>query len=302
MHRMNLRRGLALVAVLATTGLMAACTPPTSSGAPKRNFTFTADSVFINQSQDFTGPCILGVCVSPAKDEPFVINIGFSVDVGKANSATSSVVVGDNAWSGAFDQGPAEGTGVSFSGGQQAAYTFSQVPLLQFSDILANAVLPAAQQNHLRVAGVWTWAMEADLIGVGGLAGATSDVIKNALNTFVAGSGSGSTANAFIQSIIDAILDNLLPALGSLVGSIIPFAGDDYMGSRMYIGLGVRGDLKSALTSILSGVSVPSIDLPVIPDLLGGKIVALGTQSFTGQVFNQPSQGKHTYTLSLTQS
>lgn len=302
MHRMNLRRGVAMLAVVASAGLMAACTPPTSSGAPKRNFTFTADSVFINESQDFTGPCVFGVCVSPAKDEPFVINIGFTVDVGKANSATSSVVTGDNAWSGVFDQGPEEGTGVTFSGGQKGAYTFSQVPLLQFSDILANAVLAPANQNHLRVVGVWTWAMEADLLGIGGLATSASDVIKSALNTFVAGSGSGATAEAFIQSIIDALLDNLFPALGGLVSSIIPFAGDDMMGSRMYIGLGVRGDLKSALTSILSGVTFPSINLPVIPDLLGGKIVGLGTQSFTGQVFDQPSQGSHTYTLSFTQS
>src|SRR4051794_24249319 len=101
MRGQSLRRVLALASIVATASLMAACTPSgpiTAPSVPKGNFSFTANQVTVNESQDKT--CII-FCVG-ANDEPFVINIGFSVQIGKANSATTQVVTGDNQWSGIF--------------------------------------------------------------------------------------------------------------------------------------------------------------------------------------------------------
>jgi hypothetical protein len=291
------RRGIALATIVAAASLVAACTPTgpiTAPSVPKGNFSFTANQVTVNESQDKT--CLL-VCVG-ANDEPYVINIGFSVQVGKANSATTQVVVGDNQWSGAFDQGPGEGGTDVFDAGQSAKVSFNNVPLLDVADL-------AWTTNHLTVTGVWSWAMEADLLGVSGLATASADALKSVLNSTLASTSGSTDANALINQVLSAITDNLLPALGGLVASFIPFAGDDALGSRIYIGLGTRGTLQSIADSAVAGVSIPPIAIPVLdvpPDILGGSIVTLGNKAFNGQVMQTSGQqGKHTYNLSFNQ-
>jgi hypothetical protein len=297
MRGQSLRRVIALASIVATAGLVAACTPNgpiTAPSVPKGNFTFTANQVTVNESQDET--CFF-VCVG-ANDEPFVINIGFSVQVGKANSATTQVVTGDNQWSGVFDQGPGEGSTDGFEPGQQASVPFNNVPLLDVSDL-------AWTSNHLAVTGVWSWAMEADLLGVGGLATASADALKAVLNSTIAASSGSTDANALISLVLSAITNNLLPSLGGLVASFVPFAGDDALGSRIYIGLGTRGTLKSIADAAVAGVSIPNIAIPLLdvpPDILGGSIVTLGNKAFNGQVMQTSGQqGKHTYNLSFNQ-
>jgi hypothetical protein len=291
------RRVIALATIVATAAMVAACTPSgpiTAPAVPKGNFTFTANQVTVNESQDKT--CLL-ICVG-ANDEPYVINIGFSVQVGKANSATTQVVVGDNQWSGVFDQGPGEGQTDVFDAGQSAKVSFNNVPLLDVSDL-------AWTTNHLQISGVWSWAMEADLLGVSGLADASADAIKSVLNNVLASSSGSTDANTLINLVLGAITNNLLPALGGLVASFVPFAGDDALGSRMYIGLGTRGTLKSIADSAIAGVTFPSIAIPVLkipPDILGGSIVTLGSKAFNNQVMQTSGQqGKHTYNFSFNQ-
>jgi hypothetical protein len=302
MRGTSLRRVLALASIVATAALTAACVPPgpvTAPPVPTGNFNFTANQVTVNSSQDYDGPCLFGVCISQPEDEPYVINIGFRVQVGVPGSASTQVVKGDNQWSGLFDQGPGEGDTDVFDAGQSAKVSFNNVPLLDVTDL-------AFASNHLTITGVWSWAMEADLLGVSGLADASADALKTVLNQFIASSSGSTDASTLINLVLDAITDNLLPSLGGLAASFIPFAGDDALGSRIYIGLGTRGTLSSIADSAISGVSVPSIAIPVLkipPDILGGQIVTLGNKAFNGQVMQTSGQqGKHTYNLSFNQT
>ena len=297
MHTGTMRRSAALIVAVMTIGLLgAACAPTTPSGSPVTgNFTFKATSVTVNTSNDKT--CFI-VCVG-ANDEPYVINIGFTVNIGQANSATSQVVVGANAWPGVFDQGPGEGQSHTFSGGEQGAVTFPSVPLLDVLD-LANT------NNHLEIAGVWAWAMEADLLGVSGLATTAAAAIKSVLNSTLAASSLPSDSNQIVNSILGVIGSNLFPALGGFLASIIPFAGDDAIGSRFYVGLGVTGTLKGIIDTATASATFPALAIPVVndpPDIDGGAIFSLANRSFTNQVMtNGGVDGQHTYNYLLTQS
>lgn len=290
------RRATALVALLTTFGLAAACTPDGGIAAPPvptGNYQFKANSVTVNASNDKT--CFI-VCVG-ANDEPFVINVAFTVKVGEANSAQAWVVTGANAWPGVFDQGPGEGSSHTFSGTQQGTVTFANVPKLDVLDLL----FPT---NHLQIAGVWSWAMEADLLGVGGLATTSAAAIKSVLNSVLANVSAPIDANALVSQVISAVTSNLLPALGGLLASIIPFAGDDAIGSRMYIGLGARDTLKAIADAALSAVTLPPLAIPALdvpPDINGGSIFTLDNRSFTGQVMtNSGVDGRHTYSSSMS--
>jgi hypothetical protein len=301
MEHRRIRRGLALMSIFAVVGLTAAaCAPTGGGGGPAtHNFTFGATSVTVNSSNDYTPPCIFGVCLSPANDEPYVIDIGFTVKVGQANSATDAVVVGDNQWSGIFDQGPGEGDSASMTGSASGAVTFPNVPLLDVGDLLNT-------NNHLEIAGVWSWAMEADLLGVSGIATTAGDAIKTVLNSTLATGSLPSDPNALVSSIIGVLGNNIFPLLGSGLASIIPFAGDDAIGSRFYVGLGVTGSLKTIVDAAVGSVTFPSLTIPVLsdpPDIDGGAIFSLGAKTFSNQVMtNGGVQGQHTYTFAMTQS
>jgi hypothetical protein len=238
------------------------------------------------------------LCVG-ANDEPYVINIGFTVQIGKANSATDAVVVGDNQWSGIFDQGPGEGDTASMTGGASGAVTFANVPVLDVGDLLNT-------NNHLEVAGVWAWAMEADLLGVSGIATTAGAAIKSVLNSTLATGSLPSDTSQIVNSIIGVLGSNIFPLLGSGLASIIPFAGDDAIGSRFYIGLGVTGTLKTIIDAATASVTFPTLSIPVLsdpPDIDGGAIFSLGNQTFSNQVMtNGGVSGKHTYTYTMTQS
>jgi hypothetical protein len=297
MERRTIRRGFALMSICAVVGLASACLPPQAS-IPTANFTFAATNVTVNSSND-KGVCLFGTCVPAANDEPYVINIGFTVQVGAANSATDAVVVGDNAWPGILDSGPGEGQSHTFTGTENGAVTFPSVPLLDVADLLNS-------NNHLEIAGVWAWAMEADTLGVSGLATTAGDAIKTALNSTLAAGSLPSDPNAIVNSILGVLGGNFFSLLGSGLASIIPFLGDDAIGSRMYIGLGVTGTLQGIIDATVGTASFPSLAIPVVsdpPDIDGGAIFSLGNKTFANQVMtNGGVQGQHTYTYTLTQS
>lgn len=301
MHRKNLRRGIAALAILAATSLGAACTPtpggPQPPAVPKGNFTFKAISAKNTLSNDECGLLCLD------NDEPYPINIGFTVKIGKANSATAQAVVGEAAWDwwNLFDQGPDQGDTYTFAPGpQQAPVTLSNIPLLDVSDLLWTS-------NHLTVAGVWSWAFEGDVdpIGPAGMASTIAAAIQTALNATLAKGTLPSDPNQIVNMIIGVITNNLFPVIGSFFSSLVPW-GDDAMGSRMYVGLGVRGTLKSIIDGTVGSVTFPSVAIPVVtspPDINGGAIFSLGNKSFTNQAMtNGGVQGQHDYAFELTQS
>jgi hypothetical protein len=288
MKQRPIQRGFALMSIVALVGLAAACVPP--SGPATGNFSFSATSVTVNASNDKT--CVFGLCVNTS-DEPYVINVGFTVQIGVANSATDSVVVGDVAPS------TGEGSTHTFTGGEQGTINFPNVPLLDVADLLNT-------NNHLEIAGVWSWAMESDLFGVSGLATTAGDAIKTALNSTLAAGSLPSDPSQIVSSILGVLGSNLFPALGGLIGSVIPFAGDDAIGSQIYIGLGVTGTLKTVIDAATAGATFPSLAIPVLsvpPDIDGGAIFSLGNQTLSNQVMtNGGVQGQHTYTYTLAQS
>ena len=172
-------------------------------------------------------------------------------------------------------------------------------PVLDVADLLNS-------NNHLEIAGVWAWAMAADALGVSGLATTAGDAIKTALNSTLAAGSLPSDPNAIVNSILGVLGGNFFSLLGSGLASIVPFLGDDAIGSRMYIGLGVTGTLQGIIDASVGTASFPSLALPLVsdpPDIDGGAIFSLGSKTFSNQVMtNGGVQGKHTYTYTLTQS
>ncbi|MCC6226516.1 MAG: hypothetical protein IT195_08925 [Microthrixaceae bacterium] len=301
MHRRKLGRGIAAIAILAATALGAACTPtpggPQPPAVPSGSFTFKAISAKNTSSNDECGLLCLD------NDEPYPINIGFTVKIGQANSATAQAVVGTPAWDwwNLFDQGPDQGDTYTFAaGGEQAPVTMSNIPLLDIVDL-------AWTTNKLTVAGVWSWAYEGDVdpIGPAGMATTIANAIKAALNATLAVGTLPNDPNQIVNMIIGVITSNLFPTIGSFFAGLVPW-GDDAMGSRMYIGLGVRGTLKSIIDGTVGAVTFPSVAIPVVsspPDINGGAIFSLGNQSFNNQAMtNGGVQGQHDYAFQLTQN
>ena len=291
---MKALRTTVLGAVVASAAVLATACPPTPTPPPPQHFTFKADSVTVNSSND-KGPCLFGVCVPPAKDEPYVVNIAFKVTIGEANSASTTIVTGDNHWPGALDQGPGEGSSHTFAGGEQAATTLSTT-MLDVADLAT---------NKLQIAGVWSWGMEADLYSPGGIE-AAANTLKTALNTALGGGTLPSDTGAIVSMILNAIggVNGVFSFLGANLGSI--FFGDDAIGSKLYIGVGARGALSSIIQSTAGGAAFPSIDLPLVtvpPDIRGGAIFSLGAgdRVLSGQsMTNGGVAGQHTYQFSLT--
>ena len=281
------------VAVLLLTAMTAACTPPAPyAGPPTKDVSFAANSVTVNSSND-KGVCVFGVCVPPANDEPFVINVWFRMKIGVANSATTGVVTGDNAWPGTFDQGPGEGQSHTYTGGQQGTVNFSGMSTPDVGDLLQGA--------PVEIAGVWSWKMEADLIGVGSVATTAANALKTVLNDVLGGATLPSDASQIVSLILNALggVGNGFATLASTIASIIPFGpSDDGMGSAFYIGVGASGTLSDIITSTAGSVAFPSIAIPVVsvpPDIGGGAIFSLGaSHSFSNNYTNGGVSGQHT--------
>jgi hypothetical protein len=218
------------------------------------------------------------------------VNIAFKVTIGEANSASTTIVTGDNHWPGALDQGPGEGSSHTFAGGEQAATTLSTT-MLDVADLAT---------NKLQIAGVWSWGMEADLYSPGGIE-AAANTLKTALNTALGGGTLPSDTGAIVSMILNAIggVNGVFSFLGANLGSI--FFGDDAIGSKLYIGVGGGAEQHTS-----ADAAFPSIDLPLVtvpPDIRGGAIFSLGAgdRVLSGQsMTNGGVAGQHTYQFSLT--
>jgi hypothetical protein len=295
MFRFTARRAGAALALVSALAVLGACTPPPPyAGPPTATRSFSANSVTVNSSNDKT--CVI-ICVG-ANDEPFNIHVWFRVKVGVPGSAQAGVVTGDNAWPGLFDQGPGEGGSHTYTGGEKATVTFNNIDMPD--------VLDLAQGAHIELAGVWAWKMEADLLGVGGLATAAATAIQNALNQTIATGTLPSDAGQIVNWLLGAIssVGGFFSTLGGFLASVVPFAGDDAVGSAMYIGIGASGTLADIINSSASGASFPSLAIPVLkvpPDIGGGAIFSLGsgTKTFSNNYTNGGVDGQHTTSYSF---
>lgn len=273
--------------VAAFAAVAASCTPPPPP--PVQSFTFKALSVTNTSSNDLPVVCVpfTDICTG---DEPYVINIAFKATIGKADAQTY-VTVGANHWPGLTDQGPTTGHSYTFNGpAEQGVVTIPDVPLLDVGDLGTNGLV---------IAGVWSWAMEADLYPVGGVDTAAG-ILRSALNDAFSGAALPSDLSGIVGMILAKIgVGGAFSFLGANLGSI--FFGDDAVGSRMYIGVGARGALSDIIQGSVGSATFPSFAIPAIsvpPDINGGAIFSLGagTQNFTGQTMNNGTiSGTHTY-------
>lgn len=271
-----------IVAVVAVMALAASCAPAAAPAG--ESWTFKANSVKINDSQDELRDPFFGACIAipNCDDEPEPLQIGFRVKVGVPNSAQTFVVNNRG-------DAPSVGEGSTrvLTGNQQNAATFANVKPLSLIDLFNSA-------NKLEVVGSYTWASEVDLVGNGVAADGVAGVLKDALNATLA-KGSLPADASFI---LDLILDNIVGALGLLAQNVPLFGfGDDVLGGSLFLGIGAKGDLANIINSAIGSTppltfNIPLLDLP--PDIVGSQITTFGgAKTFTQQYSG--SGGTHTY-------
>lgn len=291
-------RAATAVALLSALAVVASCTtPPPYGGPPTGTRTFRAVSVTVNESND---GCWL---VCPYRDEPKVLNIGFRVTMGQANSASAQVSVGANEWNGVFEQGPGEGSSHTYKSDQQGTVTFNNVALPDLLDL--------AQGAKLEIAGVWAWKVEDDGIlaaNVNNIADAIAPAIRSALNQTLALASVPSDANQIVSAILSAIGNlgffNLFATVFTGLMNNLNILSDDVLGSAMYVGVGASGTLSNIISTAASGISFPAIAIPslrVPPDIGGGAIFSLGSgaKTFTNNYTNDGVDGRHTTTYTF---
>lgn len=294
MHRTRTRLAL-VVGMLAVAAIAASCAPMPGSGT--QNWTFRANSVTVNDSQDAVRDPIFGACISfsGCSDEPYTLNIGFRVTLGKRDSASAWVV--NNRTD--APEGVGEGSTVNLVGNQQNAITFTDVKPLDVVDLLNS-------NNKLEIVGVYSWASEEDTIGNGLAADGVAAVLADALNETVAKGSLPSDLNL----LLDLVLDNIFGALGLLVNNVPTFGlGDDVLGGALYIGIGAKGGLADIIDGTIGSAPPITFDIPIVslpPDIVGGGIFTFKgsrtfTQSFSGacDIFGG-NCGTHTYNFSVS--
>lgn len=277
---------LALAAVVAVLGLLAACTP--APPAPV-NWTFRATSITSVDSQDEVR--VFGECVAipNCDDEAYLYQIAFRVKVGEPGSAQAWVVKGSEIG------GLSEGDTRALSGGQAAQVDFDGVQPLDVLD----ALTPGAK---FEVVGTYTWAAESDLINSLGPSTSTiADALRNALNNTVA---NAAVPDKDPQGLIELLFGNLFNGIGAAFKVILanlPCLGlcDDVLGGRVYLGLGATGSLAQAIDGVLANFTIPNIEtgFEVPPSIQGGGIFTMGgAQTFANQTFIG-ADGNHRYTF-----
>ena len=280
------------VAIISAFGLIAAaCAPPApgGGGAPAPvDWSFKGTQMHSVDSQDEVR--VFGACVAlpNCDDEPFLLQVAFSVTLGEPGSAQAWTVTGDES------TGVSEGDTIALTGGKQAEVTFAGVQPLDVLDALNPA-------NKMDIVGTYTWAAESDLInslGVG--ANSIAGIFETALNDTIAAGVLPSDESALIQLILDLLFNNIGNAFG-VIASNIPCLGlcDDVLGGRVYIGLGATGVLAGAIDAVLGGFAIPAIpmvgDNLVPPPIHGGGLYTMGgAKAFADQSF-PGAGGEHEY-------
>lgn len=280
--------------LLATTMLASACTPETAPANPTTTKTFKATSVTVNDAQDSVDCGFFDKC-----DEPGVLNVGFRVKLGVANSAVTNVAVGKNAWPGVFDQGLKAGQSHTYTGDQQGAITFANVS----SPDLINLPFGAP----IEVVGYWAWKIEDDGIiaaNVSNMANAIATALTPVLNQTVAAGTVPSDMNQLVSTVLNAIMNmgffNLVGTGLTAALNNLNISSDDVMGSAMYIGIGSSGALADIVRATAGQVQFPAIAIPALtvpPDIGGGAIFPVtDNKTFVDASTNGGVSGKHTTT------
>jgi hypothetical protein len=295
----------ALVAVLGLVG--AACTPP----APPSNFTFRAEQVTVLQNNDpystvnVFGQLFCGIVevLDGCYDEPYLINIWFKVTIGQPNSAQAGVVstradsgqrlpavceVGRQAPAGLCPVGSETldlPSGTSPRTG--ATVTFGQMPRPD--------VLDLANGEPITIAGVWTWAMEQDLIGVA-TPNQLASVLRTALNGVLANEVFNGTPEELVQFVVDLLGQAIGVGGAALLSAITSqLGGDDLLGSRMNIFIGSRGLLADVIDGVVPDLAGFNLGIASagIPDVLGISVRSTNNRTIRNQVFDR--DGVHVY-------
>lgn len=288
MHRTRSRLA-AVVGILAVMGVAASCVPPAPTA---ESWTFRANSVTVNDSQDEVRDPLFELCIAipSCEDEPYTLNIGFRVKIGVPGSADAFVV--NNRTDAPENVG--EGVTVNLTGNAQNAVTWNNIKPLDVADLLNSA-------NKLEVVGVYTWASEEDLVGNGVAADGVAGLLEDALNATLAAGSLPSDASL----ILDLVLDNILGALGLLAQNIPLFGlGDDVLGGALYIGIGAKGGLADIINGTIGTTPPLTFDIPIVslpPDINGGGFFTFkNSKSFT-QTFSG-ADGTHTYNFSVSKN
>lgn len=288
MHRTRTRLA-AVVGILAVMGVAASCVPPAPTA---ESWTFRANSVTVNDSQDEIRDPLFGLCIAipSCEDEPYTLNIGFRVKIGVPGSADAFVV--NNRTDAPENVG--EGVTVNLTGNAQNAVTWNNIKPLDVADLLNSA-------NKLEVVGVYTWASEEDLVGNGVAADGVADILEDALNATLAAGTLPSDASL----ILDLVIDNILGALGLLAQNIPLFGlGDDVLGGALYIGIGAKGGLADIINGTIGSTPPITFDIPLLdlpPDIDGGGFFTFkNSKSFTQQFSG--ADGTHTYNFSVSKN
>jgi hypothetical protein len=245
---------------------------------------FEGNQVTVNNSQDET--CVI-ICVN-THDEPYLMQIAFKVTIGQPGSATAwRVGSGANEYN---DLGA--GQSHVLVGPERARATFNGVKPLDLLDALNPS-------NKMDIVGVYSWAMESDLISYDGAADDLAVMFKDALNATLAAGTLPTDEQALVDMVIDLLFNNLGNAFSLLLANVpVLGAGDDALGGAVYVGMGVTGALGSAINAVLGSVSIPNTTLlgdnKIPPDIQGGGLFTMtGPKSFN-QTFTG-ADGQHTY-------
>jgi hypothetical protein len=301
------RRAGVLVSLLAAISLVAvACIQPApTSGWP--SFTFKATSVTAADQTEYTPlfwNCVTGNCY----DEPYLVNIAFRVKIGKPNSASAWVVdsrgaspeptvckTANQQSNGEYCDNGSETEALAITA-QQAQVTFGNVSRFDVADLLNT-------NNKLEVVGVWTWAMEEDLMP-NLTPGSLASIIQSALNSTLATGSVPNDPNLLAQLIVDNIGDAIAIGGSSLLNALSGFLfglGDDVLSSKMYVYVGSTGTLAGIINAASVNLAGFNADLASvgIPNVDGITVRATAPSTLTNQAF-VGSGADHRYTFTTS--
>lgn len=266
------------VAALVTTATLAvACVPPATTPPPTELFRVSATTFHNVHQNEFTA-------VLNETDEPYVLQLGFSVKLGVANSASVFTV----------EDYPNEicksGDGIPQPGllnkdhpgptsctvpAAQGRVDLPGVQRLDVADVIAKTA-------PLQVQGVLTIAMEADGLfngGPGVQLNAVRDGLRDILNSTLAAGTVPSTGPA-IRDLVKSLIGNALQFLGGRALDFITGFGnsDDRIGFGISVFVGAKGTLADLLRPVLGAVA---IDTALGNDSLRGRTAVLEPQTYS---------------------
>lgn len=296
------RLGTALVAATVTLALTSACVPETAPAPAAERFRVNA-TTFRNLNQnEFTA-------FVNETDEPYVLQLGFSVKLGVANSATVFTVEDyPNEICKSGDGKPQAGLARDHPGptsctvpSAQGRVDLPDVRRLDVVDVLTNTA-------PLQIQGGLTVAMEADGLfngGPGVQLNAIRDGLRDILNDTIAAGTVPSTGPQIRDLVKDLIGDALQFFGGRALDFISGFGNsDDRIGFGFSVFVGAKGTLADLLRPVLGGVV---IDTTLGNDSLRARTGVLEPQNYSldyhgdasviGNLFGGDTDYRYDYTV-----